>query len=63
MSPYKLFVRNILISFTHDLDPVYNGTKAWVHFWSMNLRAQLKDTKIKVIEIAPPTVATDLHRE
>jgi short-subunit dehydrogenase involved in D-alanine esterification of teichoic acids len=29
----------------------------------MNLRAQLKDTNIKIIEIAPPTVSTDLHRE
>merc|ERR1712032_745613 len=45
------------------INPVYNGTKAWLHFWSMNLRTQLKDTKIQVVEIAPPTVATDLHRE
>jgi short-subunit dehydrogenase involved in D-alanine esterification of teichoic acids len=45
------------------VNPVYCGTKAWVHFWCMNLRAQLKDTNIKVIEIAPPTVSTDLHRE
>lgn len=45
------------------INPVYNGTKAWLHFWSMALRVQLKDTKIKVIEIAPPMVATDLHRE
>lgn len=29
----------------------------------MNLRTQLKDTKIRVIEIAPPQVGTDLHRE
>ena len=45
------------------VNPVYNGTKAWSHFWSMNLRTQLKDTNVKVIEIAPPTVATELHRE
>lgn len=45
------------------INPVYNGTKAWLHFWSMNLRSQLKDTKIRVVEVAPPTVATDLHRE
>lgn len=45
------------------VNPVYNGTKAWVHFWTMNLRTQLKDSKVKVIEIVPPTVATDLHRE
>jgi len=45
------------------INPVYNGTKAWMHFWTMNLRTQLKDSKIKVVEIVPPTVATDLHRE
>lgn len=49
------------------INPVYNGTKAWLHMWSLNLRTQLQqdaDTKhIRVVEIAPPTVATDLHRE
>lgn len=48
------------------INPVYNGTKAWLHFWTMNLRARLsKDEEgrnIKVVEIAPPTVATNLHR-
>jgi short-subunit dehydrogenase involved in D-alanine esterification of teichoic acids len=45
------------------INPVYNGTKAWLHFWSMALRSQLKESNVKVVEIAPPTVATDLHRE
>jgi short-subunit dehydrogenase involved in D-alanine esterification of teichoic acids len=45
------------------INPVYNGTKAWVHFWSMALRTQLKDSNVRLVEIAPPTVATDLHRE
>lgn len=47
------------------INPVYNGTKAWVHFWSMNLRTQLAKAgaNIKVVEIAPPSVGTDLHRE
>ena len=47
------------------VNPVYNGTKAWVHFFSMNLRTQLRDagSKIKVVEIVPPTVETALHRE
>ncbi|KAL4763019.1 uncharacterized protein BDW70DRAFT_132751 [Aspergillus foveolatus] len=49
------------------INPVYNGTKAWLHFWTVTLRTQiewagLKD-RIKVIEIAPPSVETDLHRE
>ncbi|KAE8149905.1 NAD(P)-binding protein [Aspergillus avenaceus] len=48
------------------INPVYNGTKAWLHFWSMNLRTQLARAgyeKIKVVEIAPPSVGTDLHRD
>jgi short-subunit dehydrogenase involved in D-alanine esterification of teichoic acids len=45
------------------INPVYNGTKAWLHFFSMNLRTQLKGTAIKVVEVVPPMVATDLHRE
>jgi len=49
------------------INPVYNGTKAWLHFWTMNLRTQLQasdDGKhIKVVEVAPPMVETDLHRE
>lgn len=49
------------------INPVYNATKAWLHLWTMNLRTQLlKDDKgkhVKVVEIAPPTVATNLHRD
>lgn len=47
------------------INPVYNGSKAWLHFWSMNLRTQLEHSgsNVRVIEIAPPTVSTDLHRE
>jgi len=47
------------------INPVYNGTKAWLHFWTMNLRTQLANSgsKVRVVEIAPPTVSTDLHRE
>jgi len=29
----------------------------------MNLRTQLKDTKVRVVEIVPPSVGTDLHRD
>ncbi|RYC65075.1 hypothetical protein CHU98_g1161 [Xylaria longipes] len=50
------------------VNPVYNGTKAWLHFWSINLRYEeatgnLEGTNVKVVEIVPPTVATDLHRD
>jgi short-subunit dehydrogenase involved in D-alanine esterification of teichoic acids len=45
------------------INPVYNATKAWLHFFSMNLRTQLKGTAVKVVEVVPPMVATDLHRD
>lgn len=52
---------------TSIINPVYNGTKAWAHMFTTNLRTQLQaseETKqIKVVEIAPPSVGTDLHRE
>jgi uncharacterized oxidoreductase len=40
--------------------PTYSATKAAIHSWSQSLRHQLKDTSVKVIEWAPPAVATDL---
>ena len=40
--------------------PTYNATKAAIHSWSQSLRHQLKDTSVKVVEWAPPAVATDL---
>lgn len=47
------------------INPVYNGSKAWVHCWTMNLRSQLArdKTDVRVVEIVPPSVGTDLHRE
>ena len=41
----------------------YNGTKAFLHFRTMDLRTQLEESNNRVIEIAPPTVKTDLCRE
>lgn len=40
--------------------PTYSATKAAIHSWSQSLRHQLKDTSVRVIEWAPPAVATDL---
>ena len=44
------------------LMPVYGATKAAIHSFSISLRHQLKDTSIKVFEIIPPIVDTDLDR-
>lgn len=38
----------------------YCATKAAIHSWSQSLRWQLKDTSVRVVEWAPPAVATDL---
>jgi uncharacterized oxidoreductase len=40
--------------------PVYCATKAAVHSFSLSLRHQLKNSGIKVIELIPPYVATEL---
>jgi len=42
--------------------PVYCATKAAIHSLSLSLRHQLKETSIKVFEIIPPIVDTELHK-
>lgn len=43
--------------------PIYNATKAAVHTYSLVLRQQLKSTSVRVIEIVPPMVDTNLNKE
>ncbi len=40
--------------------PVYSGTKAAIHFWTLGLRLHLKPHGIQVIELLPPVVDTPL---
>ena len=42
--------------------PVYCATKAGIHMFTVSLRHQLKDTSVKVFEIVPPAVDTELGK-
>ena len=42
--------------------PLYCATKAAIHTFTISLRHQLKNTSVKVFEIIPPTVDSDLNK-
>lgn len=44
------------------LSPVYSAAKAGVHAYTRALRAQLKQSNIRVVELAPPGTETPLFR-
>ncbi|HEX7309108.1 SDR family oxidoreductase [Lentzea sp.] len=43
-----------------QITPSYNASKAAIHMLSESLRLQLADTSVKVVELEPPSVQTDL---
>jgi uncharacterized oxidoreductase len=49
-----------LASVPLPVTPTYNATKAAIHSFSESLRVQLAGTSVKVVELVPPAVRTDL---
>jgi uncharacterized oxidoreductase len=43
--------------------PLYCATKAALHSYTMALREQLAKTTVKVVEVIPPAVETDINLE
>ena len=43
------------------ISPVYSATKAGLHAFTTALRVQLKNTKVQVFELAPPSTQTPLQ--
>eukprot|EP01034_Spumella_vulgaris_P038952 gene38952-48101_t len=53
-------VSSIQAFFPVAYTPFYAATKAGIHSFTLSLRHQLKDTSIKVVEVQPPTVNTNM---
>ena len=43
--------------------PIYSATKSAVRAFTTAIREQLRDTSINVVELIPPLVKTNLHKE
>jgi uncharacterized oxidoreductase len=48
---------------TYSSAPVYSASKAGVHAYTQALRLQLEDTNVRVFEVIPPGVNTNLQNE
>eukprot|EP01034_Spumella_vulgaris_P027079 gene27079-33749_t len=55
-------VSSVLAFFPFAGAPVYSASKAALHSFTISLRHQLKDTNIRVTEITPPLVETDMSK-
>jgi uncharacterized oxidoreductase len=46
----------------YPISPIYCASKAGIHSFTQSLRIQLKNTSIKVFELAPPATDTPLNQ-
>jgi len=53
-------VSSVLAFVPMAISAVYSSTKAALHSYTMSLRWQLRDTSVRVLELSPPWVQTDL---
>lgn len=53
-------VSSVLAFVPLAITAVYSSTKSAMHSYSQSLRYKLKDSSVKVLELAPPWVQTDL---
>ena len=57
---YVLNVSSVLAFMPLAVTGIYSATKAAVHSYTLSLRYKLKDSSVKVLEVIPPWVQTDL---
>lgn len=56
-------VSSAIAFMAYSTAPVYSASKAGAHAFTMALRLQLKDTTVKVLELIPPGVNTNLQND
>lgn len=56
-------VSSAIAFMTYSTAPVYSASKAGTHAFTMALRLQLKGTNVKVLELIPPGVNTNLQND
>jgi uncharacterized oxidoreductase len=56
-------VSSAIAFMTYSSAPVYSASKAGVHAYTLALRLQLKKTSVRVFELVPPGVNTNLQND